>query len=79
MEISAQAKQAVPSRPEDGNAIAAELERRRIRKRYYLETRSDVLLRNLKVFQRWTRLGLAYMFLGMEAIDAKELECSASE
>ncbi|MFI6104745.1 hopanoid C-3 methylase HpnR [Streptomyces sp. NPDC051310] len=61
-------------RPEHGDGIAAELERRRIRKRYYLETRSDVLLRNQEVFQRWTRLGLRYMFLGMEAIDAEGLD-----
>lgn len=61
-------------RPEHGHAIAAELERRRIRKRYYLETRSDVLLRNTEVFARWTRLGLRYMFLGMEAIDAEGLD-----
>lgn len=61
-------------RPEHGNAIAHELERRRIRKNYYLETRSDVLLRNEEVFQRWSRLGLSYMFLGMEAIDAEGLD-----
>jgi hopanoid C-3 methylase len=61
-------------RPEHGHALAAELERRRIRKRYYLETRSDVLLRNEEVFQRWVRLGLRYMFLGMEAIDAEGLD-----
>ena len=61
-------------RPEHGDGIAAELERRRIRKRYYLETRSDVLLRNQEVFERWTRLGLRYMFLGVEAIDADGLE-----
>ncbi|MBI0300912.1 hopanoid C-3 methylase HpnR [Streptomyces sp. PRKS01-29] len=61
-------------RPEHGHAIATELERRKIRKRYYLETRSDVLLRNVEVFQRWTRLGLRYMFLGMEAIDAEGLD-----
>lgn len=61
-------------RPEHGNAIAAEVERRRIRKRYYLETRSDVLLRHPDVFERWARLGLRYMFLGMEAIDAEGLD-----
>jgi hopanoid C-3 methylase HpnR len=61
-------------RPEHGHAIASELERRNIRKRYYLETRSDVLLRNEEVFQRWARLGLQYMFLGMEAIDAEGLD-----
>ena len=61
-------------RPEHGHAIAAELERRRVRKQYYLETRSDVLLRNQEVFQRWRRLGLDYMFLGMEALDEEGLE-----
>jgi magnesium-protoporphyrin IX monomethyl ester (oxidative) cyclase len=57
-----------------GNAIAAEVERRRIRKRYYLETRADVLLRNTEVFERWRRLGLTYMFLGIEALDEQGLE-----
>ncbi|MFC8273040.1 hopanoid C-3 methylase HpnR [Streptomyces sp. NPDC057271] len=61
-------------RPEHGDAIASELDRRRIRKRYYLETRSDVLLRNTEIFERWARLGLRYMFLGMEAIDAEGLD-----
>ena len=61
-------------RPEHGDAIAAEVERRHVRKRYYLETRSDVLLRNPEIFERWSRLGLAYMFLGMEAIDAEGLD-----
>src|SRR5213079_2054355 len=50
-------------RPEHGLAIADAVERRGIRKRYYLETRADVLLRNREVFARWTRLGLRYMFL----------------
>ncbi|MFD7919332.1 hopanoid C-3 methylase HpnR [Streptomyces sp. NPDC059740] len=61
-------------RPEHGHAIATELERLGVRKRYYLETRSDVLLRNPDVFERWAGLGLKYMFLGMEAIDAAGLE-----
>jgi hopanoid C-3 methylase len=57
-----------------GEAIAREVERRRIRKRYYLETRADVLLRNTDVFERWKRLGLTYMFLGIEALDEQGLE-----
>jgi magnesium-protoporphyrin IX monomethyl ester (oxidative) cyclase len=61
-------------RPEHGHGIAAELERRNIRKEYYLETRADVLLRNREVFERWRRLGLNYMFLGMEALDETGLE-----
>jgi len=54
---------------EEGDQIAAGLERRRVRKQYYLETRADVLLRNEEVFRRWRRLGLNYMFLGLEALD----------
>ena len=54
---------------EIGEAIA----RRGIRKQYYLETRGDVLLRNKDVFRLWTRLGLQYMFLGLEAIDEEGL------
>ena len=53
----------------DGDEIARQLERRNIRKQYYLETRCDVLLRNEEVFRRWRRLGLNYMFLGLEALD----------
>jgi hopanoid C-3 methylase HpnR len=59
---------------EDGNEIARQLERRNIRKQYYLETRSDVLLRNEEVFRRWRRLGLNYMFLGLEALDEEGLK-----
>lgn len=59
---------------EHGLAIAREIERRNIRKKYYLETRGDVLLRNREVFERWKRLGLEYMFLGLEAIDEEGLK-----
>src|SRR5207237_10077420 len=48
-------------------------ERRGLRQRYYLATRADALLRNREVFARWTRLGLRYMFLGIEAIDEEGL------
>ncbi len=59
---------------EDGDEIARQLERRGIRKQYYLETRCDVLLRNEEVFRRWRRLGLNYMFLGLEALDEDGLK-----
>lgn len=59
--------------PEQGHALADEIERRGIRKEYYLETRGDVLLRNKEVFERWRRLGLRYMFLGLEAVDEEGL------
>ena len=58
---------------EQGDEIARQLERRRIRKEYYLETRCDVLLRNEEVFRLWKRLGLNYMFLGLEALDEEGL------
>ena len=45
-----------------------------IKKRYYLETRGDVLLRNKEVFRFWKELGVAYMFLGLEAIDEDGLK-----
>jgi hopanoid C-3 methylase HpnR len=54
---------------EIGEAIA----RRGIRKEYYLETRGDVLLRNKDVFRLWRRLGLQYMFIGLEALDEEGL------
>ncbi len=54
---------------EIGEAVAAA----GIRKRYYLETRGDVLLRNKEVFRLWKKLGMAYMFLGLEALDEEGL------
>ena len=45
-----------------------------IQKRYYLETRGDVLLRNKEVFRFWKTLGLQYIFIGLEAIDAEGLK-----
>ncbi len=59
---------------EHGFAIGREIERRRIRKQYYLETRCDVLLKNPEVFAYWKTLGLYYMFLGVEAIDEEGLK-----
>lgn len=56
-----------------GCAIGEAIASRGIKKQYYLETRGDVLLRNKDVFRLWTRLGLKYMFLGIEAIDAEGL------
>ena len=56
-----------------GMAIGEAIARRGIRKRFYLETRGDVLLRNRDVFKFWSKLGLRYMFLGLEAIDEEGL------
>ena len=60
-------------RAEDGDEIARQLELRGVRKEYYLETRTDVLIKNEDVFRRWRRLGLNYMFLGLEALDEEGL------
>jgi hopanoid C-3 methylase len=54
---------------EVGDAIA----RAGIKKNYYLETRGDVLLRNKEVFRFWTKFGLSYIFLGLEALDEEGL------
>ena len=56
-----------------GMEIGEAIIRAGIRKHYYLETRGDVLLRNKEVFRFWKRLGLEYMFIGLEAIDEEGL------
>jgi len=58
---------------QQGMAIGEAIATNGIRKQYYLETRGDVLLRNKDVFRLWKRLGLAYMFIGVEAIDEEGL------
>lgn len=59
---------------EHGMAIGEAIARRGIQKRYWLETRADVLLRNKEVFRLWARLGLKTMFIGLEAIDEDGLK-----
>ena len=56
-----------------GLAIGEAIAKKGIKKKYYLETRGDVLLRNKEVFAFWKSLGLEYMFIGLEAIDAEGL------
>jgi hopanoid C-3 methylase HpnR len=55
-------------------AIGEAIARSGIKKHYYLETRGDVLLRHKDVFRFWKKLGLEYMFLGIEAIDEEGLQ-----
>ncbi|HLI19497.1 MAG TPA: radical SAM protein, partial [Stellaceae bacterium] len=57
-----------------GYAIGAAIEASGIKKQYYLETRGDVLLRNKDVFRYWRKLGLQYIFLGLEALDEEGLK-----
>jgi hopanoid C-3 methylase len=54
--------------------IANSIARAGIRKKFYLETRGDVLLRNRRVFERWKAIGLDYIFLGIEALDEEALQ-----
>jgi hopanoid C-3 methylase HpnR len=56
-----------------GMEIGEAIIRAGIRKKYYLETRGDVLLRNKEVFRFWNKLGLEYMFIGIESIDEEGL------
>lgn len=56
-----------------GMAIGESVAKKGIKKKYYLETRGDVLLRNKEVFTFWKSLGLEYMFIGVEAIDEEGL------
>ncbi|HEY7871049.1 MAG TPA: cobalamin-dependent protein, partial [Methylomirabilota bacterium] len=57
-----------------GMAIGEAIARKGIQKRYWLETRADVLLRNKEVFRLWSRIGLKTMFIGIEAIDEEGLK-----
>ncbi|MBV8883899.1 MAG: cobalamin-dependent protein, partial [Chroococcidiopsidaceae cyanobacterium CP_BM_RX_35] len=57
-----------------GFEIGALIAKKGIKKSYYLETRGDVLLRNKEVFEFWQKLGLKYIFLGLEAIDEAGLQ-----
>lgn len=57
-----------------GMKIGEEILRRGLKKRFYLETRADILIKNRDVFKFWTNLGLEYMFVGLEAIDEQDLD-----
>jgi hopanoid C-3 methylase len=62
-----------------GMQIGELIARKGIRKQYYLETRGDILLRNKEVFQFWRKIGLEYMFLGIEAIDVAKTISKTSQ
>jgi len=59
---------------EHGMALGEAVARAGIKKSYYLETRGDVLLRHKEVFRLWRRLGVNYIFLGLEALDEEGLK-----
>jgi hopanoid C-3 methylase HpnR len=60
--------------PEHGIEIGEEILKRGVKKQFYLETRADVLLRNQEVFKFWKKIGLEYIFVGLEAIDENGLD-----
>ncbi len=58
---------------EHGMAIGEEILRKGLRKQFYVETRADVLIQNKEVFKFWAKVGLVYIFIGLEAIDEADL------
>jgi hopanoid C-3 methylase HpnR len=57
-----------------GLAIGETILQRGIKKQFYLETRGDIILRNLDVFKFWKKVGLKFIFVGLEAIDESRLK-----
>src|SRR4029453_7163549 len=53
---------------EHGAAIGEAIARKDIRKRYWLETRADVLLRNKDVFRLWAGIGFKTILIRPEQI-----------
>lgn len=68
-------------RPEHGEAVARELERRRVRKRYCVRTGAEVLLAHPDLFRRWQKLGLKHLVLNVETLerDGAERDIKALE
>ena len=60
--------------PGHGDAVAAEIERRRVRKRYCVRTRAEVLLAHPQLFRRWQKLGLKHLVLSVGSLDRQAAE-----
>jgi magnesium-protoporphyrin IX monomethyl ester (oxidative) cyclase len=50
-------------------ALAEEIELRRLRQRYAVATRAEIVLTNEDVFDRWVDIGLASIFLRLASLD----------
>jgi len=61
-------------RAEHGFAIGREIEKRGIRKRYYLETRADVTVQEPRGLRLLAPTWTSVLFLGLEAIDEDGLK-----
>lgn len=55
-------------------ALAEEIERRGIKKRYFAWTRSTTVNRSPELMRKWHEIGLDGVFIGFEFIDDKELK-----
>ncbi len=55
-------------------AIAFSLKRDGVRKRYLLQTRTDVVARNPALMEAWADIGLRGVFLGLEKVTQDELD-----
>ncbi len=54
--------------------IARLVEERRIRKKFFIQARSDAIARHPELIARWAKLGLISVFIGFEKPDQKGLE-----
>jgi hopanoid C-3 methylase len=54
--------------------IASTLLKNGIKKRYFMQVRSDAIVRNPEVAKVWAKAGLTMVFIGFEKIDQAELE-----
>jgi magnesium-protoporphyrin IX monomethyl ester (oxidative) cyclase len=60
--------------PDAMNALAGAIERAGIRKRWYMLTRADSALAQRELIARWQRLGLSWLYLGLDGDSARRLE-----
>ena len=56
------------------DALADLIERSGIRKRFFLYGRSDTIARNLRLMEKWKRIGLERVFVGLEFFRDKDLK-----
>ena len=59
--------------PEAMEDLADAVEKARIRKRWYMLTRSDTAIAQQKLLARWQRLGLRWLYLGLDAHSPERL------
>jgi magnesium-protoporphyrin IX monomethyl ester (oxidative) cyclase len=60
--------------PEAMIALADEVEKREIRKRWYMMTRADTALEQADLLRRWKTLGLRWLYLGLDGSSSERLK-----